>query len=791
MAEYRIREAAPGEIAHYTPYGGAAEFLKCQDPEAIIHGMAETGKTLAACWKLHLCACKYPNSSIVILRKTLTSTYSTVLQTFQRKVLGILGEAGPTPGYEGPVGAYGGEKPQWYDYPNGSRIWICGMDKSTKILSAEHDIIYVNQAEELSLAEWETLTTRATGRAGNMPYAQTIGDMNPAWPTHWVYKRVSLTLFQSYRTENPVLYDQETGEITEQGRRTELVLDGLTGVRRARLRDGRPALAEGAVYPMWNSRLHVIDPFRIPDEWRRFRVVDFGFNNPFVCYDDMTEVLTEQGWMKFKSVPDGVRLATVGVNTKAIEYQMPTVRIVQRYIGPMVMATAGAQPGVNFCVTPNHRMVIESRRTGKWKYARADTMPAWGAIPTGSAGVKCDDDPIFQVPYKHERWKLSPVKLSLFAEFLGWWIGDGSLLHTKAGHYVRIAQKVDRERLECCLDSLGWHYTAREGKDGVYDYRIQSTDLYRLLEPFRAKRIPSWALAWPRPALEALFVGLIASDGPDRPNATLAYYTTRKELADDVQWLAVLLGRASVIGKQRPVGFTGKPVLNYVVRFHKFKRAIVARLKVETVNYDGTIYCFEVPNSTLVVRRNARPMVCGNCHWWAVGPDGDMYRYREIYMSKRTVRDHAEHIKALSVGEPIETTVCDWDAEGRATLEENGIATEQAIKDVQTGIQAVQARLDVNSGRPGLFYFLNACVETDERMEGMRRPTCTEDEYPGYVWAPSDGKEEKEVPVKKDDHGLDGTRYAVMYVEGETGGTGESYIIEPEDIIDSGETQGW
>jgi len=336
------------------------------------------------------------------------------------------------------------------------------MDKSTKILSAEHDIIYVNQVEELSLAEWETLTTRATGRAGNMPYAQTIGDMNPAWPTHWVYKRVSLTLFQSYRTENPVLYDQESGEITEQGRRTELVLDGLTGVRRARLRDGRPALAEGAVYPMWNSHLHVIDPFKIPDEWRRFRVVDFGFNNPFVC------------------------------------------------------------------------------------------------------------------------------------------------------------------------------------------------------------------------------------------------------------------------------------------------------------------------------------------HWWALGPDGDMYRYREIYMSKRTVRDHAEHIKALSVGEPIETTVCDWDAEGRATLEENGIATEQAIKDVQTGIQAVQARLDVNSGRPGLFYFRNACVETDERMEGMRRPACTEDEYPGYVWAPSqDGKEEKEVPVKKDDHGVDTTKYAVMYVEGETGGTGESYVIEPEDIIDQGETHGW
>ena len=32
---------------------------------------------------------------------------------------------------------YGGNKPEWYDYPNGSRIWIGGMDKPGKVLSAE------------------------------------------------------------------------------------------------------------------------------------------------------------------------------------------------------------------------------------------------------------------------------------------------------------------------------------------------------------------------------------------------------------------------------------------------------------------------------------------------------------------------------------------------------------------------------------------------------------------------------------------------------------------------------
>ena len=29
--------------------------------------------------------------------------------------------------------------------------------------------------------------------------------------------------------------------------------------------------------------IHVIDPFPIPSYWRRFRVVDFRYTNPFVC----------------------------------------------------------------------------------------------------------------------------------------------------------------------------------------------------------------------------------------------------------------------------------------------------------------------------------------------------------------------------------------------------------------------------------------------------------------------------------------------------------------------------
>jgi len=37
------------------------------------------------------------------------------------------------------------------------------------------------------------------------------------------------------------------------------------------------------VYDDWDPAVHLLDPFAIPDDWRRFRAIDFGYTNPFCC----------------------------------------------------------------------------------------------------------------------------------------------------------------------------------------------------------------------------------------------------------------------------------------------------------------------------------------------------------------------------------------------------------------------------------------------------------------------------------------------------------------------------
>lgn len=156
------------------------------------------------------------------------------------------------------------------------------------------------------------------------------------------------------------------------------------------------------------------------------------------------------------------------------------------------------------------------------------------------------------------------------------------------------------------------------------------------------------------------------------------------------------------------------------------------------------------------------------CQWWALDEDGRMYLYREIYMTRRLVADHAALIREHSALETIDATVADHDAEGRATLERCGVATLAASKTIGPGIQAVATRLRAaGDGRPRLFILRDSLVQRDEERLNAGEPWCTEQEFDSYVWAKRPGREiHEEYPTARHDHGMDAMRYAVAHVDG-------------------------
>jgi len=252
----------------YSPRGGCKDFFYAKEPEYIASGPAETGKTLTACWKMHILALKYAGLNGAIIRKTQKSLYGSVLQTWERVIK------------DAPVKVYGGEKPEKYVYDNGSTIWVGGMDNADKVLSSERDFFYVNQAEELTLDDWEKMTTRTTGRGAVMPYTMTFGDCNPSGSKHWIRSRPRLRLINTTHRDNPTIYNED-GTLTEHGKRSMETLQGLSGVRRKRLYEGIWATAEGAVYDMFDSSVHVKE--RNPQEFNEWGLaMDAGYTHPAV-----------------------------------------------------------------------------------------------------------------------------------------------------------------------------------------------------------------------------------------------------------------------------------------------------------------------------------------------------------------------------------------------------------------------------------------------------------------------------------------------------------------------------
>jgi PBSX family phage terminase large subunit len=272
---------APTTTVRVQLRGAARELLKRREAEVLICGPAGTGKSYAALWKMHLMCLKNPGLYALIVRKTHKSLTSTGLVTFREKVAKEAIEAGLLKWYGG-----SGEKPAQYVYENGSAIVVGGMDNADKIMSADYDVIFVQEATDLTPDDWEKLTSRLDRGASlsAVSFSQILADCNPQQPKHWLKERCDqgkTVMLYGRHQDNPSLYDDD-GVITERGQRYMERLGNLTGVRKERLLHGRWAAADGLIYGDWDPAVHMIDRKTMPREWTRIWTVDFGFTHPFV-----------------------------------------------------------------------------------------------------------------------------------------------------------------------------------------------------------------------------------------------------------------------------------------------------------------------------------------------------------------------------------------------------------------------------------------------------------------------------------------------------------------------------
>lgn len=327
------------------------------------------------------------------------------------------------------------------------------------------------------------------------------------------------------------------------------------------------------------------------------------------CYDEETEVLTADGWKSWPDVKVEDELATRR-SDGAIEYRRPTNLVAAEYSGRMYRVDSR---GVDLLVTPNHRMFVcptttrEGRRKDGYEFIRADELDgrSHAYLKTGTWDHDSGRDPNADV-----------------ARLLGFAIGDGNIGERSGCVRFHLRRRRKIEWLAEVAGRAGWkltgegdRFTLQLPKEWIWFFR----DIYG---PDRQKRIPQRILTeWSFYGLLSLYQGLMEADGHKGETGD-SFDTTSPVLAGQFQQLCLHLGVAANVSYtliRVPAGgsFGTKPItrLSVITRETRPEVNKYANAKGRTSwveDWSGMVYCAEVPGGTLYVRRNGKPVWCGN-----------------------------------------------------------------------------------------------------------------------------------------------------------------------------------
>ena len=290
----------------YEPQGAMWDLWASHDSGIkVAGGTYDAGKTYGGVGYIDMLAMKYPGARMTFVHRSLNRVYRNIIPTYE-KYLGYKPPSRDDPNPEDRfVTRFGGEHPEFFEYGNGTRIYMNGLDKPQNLLSDFFDAAFVNQIELLPFATWDELTARVSERAGTLPITYLVGDCNPSFPNHWIRQQTKdgkLKYFKMSFLDNPEIIEQGSERLkafkiefarnpdkdllkkiedlfTPGGLRRVEKLKNLDGLRFKRGFLGDWASGEGLVFEEFEPETHIVDVSIMPN-WRRYLSVDWGFRNP-------------------------------------------------------------------------------------------------------------------------------------------------------------------------------------------------------------------------------------------------------------------------------------------------------------------------------------------------------------------------------------------------------------------------------------------------------------------------------------------------------------------------------
>lgn len=334
-----------------------------------------------------------------------------------------------------------------------------------------------------------------------------------------------------------------------------------------------------------------------------------------LCFDRETEILTPEGWMRFDRLPHGLPVAQVDTQTLEMSFAEPTAYVQYPYQGSMLRWESDT---VDLLITPDHRVVMRS----EWAFDISRT-PGWSVVPASEVPAR------FYVPQavnwsapEREKVQLAGEMIAGgdYARFMGAWLSEGCTRESKQDVVITQNAGEFADMTWLLLERLPYHFRRVPQANRPEHIQFKSSDrrLYEALAPLGKsgeQRVPPTIKQMSAGQIEQFLYWYALGDGHFYAHDPMRvqYVSKSHGMIDDIQ---ELLLRTTKTGSVQTYADSAR----IETRLHKRESGRgykwYGKLQPDhrtTVAFDDEVFCVSVPTGALLVRRNGKPIVSGNC----------------------------------------------------------------------------------------------------------------------------------------------------------------------------------
>jgi PBSX family phage portal protein len=339
------------------------------------------------------------------------------------------------------------------------------------------------------------------------------------------------------------------------------------------------------------------------------------------CYSADTETLTEDGWKLHHEIAPDERIAVYDPSRAELRFEVPIGKHVATVRENLLRFTSKSQ---DILVTADHKMLFRPPDVERWRVSTAAELAQRHAFEflcapsNDDSGVDLEHVRLPRFCQRRCKHTHEPIPGDLWLEFLGYYVSEGCVLRSKhiPNRYAVIVSQKDPlylGRIRRVIEALGWSYSSDVGRTGTTSLTISHLCLRKWLAEHCGKgsdekRLPwSYVTGLPRRQLAILHRALMDGDGArSRDLCSGTYSTVSRVLAGQMQAICMRLGMRATVRWQEQARI-------FRVYHTEHPRARVKGARVETVPYEGEVYCFSCPGAGFfVTRRNGKVAIQGN-----------------------------------------------------------------------------------------------------------------------------------------------------------------------------------